>query len=66
MNEKAAVVLELYNSLGQKVSVLENGTKQAGSHIYQVTDEQQIKTSGIYFVRLTANDEYKTFKIVKE
>ncbi|MBI2269771.1 MAG: carboxypeptidase regulatory-like domain-containing protein [Bacteroidetes bacterium] len=65
LTEKANVVMELYNCLGQKISTIENMMKPAGSYMYQVGNDQ-IKASGIYFIRMTANGEYKTLKVIKE
>jgi hypothetical protein len=65
LNSKSNVVIELYNNMGQKISTIENAIKQAGSYTYQVNVEHT-KAAGIYFIRMSTNDEYKTFKIIKE
>jgi hypothetical protein len=65
---KGRVSLEVYNVLGQRVSVLESGVKQAG--FYDVKwdgrDSRGMKVSGgIYFVRFSSGDFHSIKKIVK-
>ena len=48
--EPATVAIEVYNSQGQLIKVLENGEKQAGSH--QLEWNGKSVPSGIYFCRL--------------
>lgn len=46
------VTLEVYNSLGQLVSVLENGIKSAG--VYDINWNAESLPSGVYFIRINA------------
>lgn len=48
------VKLEVYNLLGQKMKVLENGFKESGSH--QVTFNGDNLSSGIYFYKLRSDN----------
>ncbi|MBI3003821.1 MAG: T9SS type A sorting domain-containing protein [Ignavibacteriales bacterium] len=47
-----SITLEIFNSLGQKVAVLEEGRKSPGQH--EITFENEMHPSGVYFYRLTA------------
>lgn len=49
----ADVTLEVFNSIGAKVAVLESGRKAAGYHSLRF--EAGHMSSGMYFYRLTAN-----------
>ena len=51
--EKALVTLKVYNILGQKVAVLLNGQKDAGS--YQINFDAGNLSSGIYIYKLSTN-----------
>ena len=56
------VRLEVFNTLGQKVSTLVNGRLNAGDH--EVEFGASNFSSGIYFYRLTANDINQIRKMV--
>ncbi|MBZ0198941.1 MAG: S8 family serine peptidase [Ignavibacteriaceae bacterium] len=62
--EKAEVVLELYNMLGEKVTQLINGTIEAGYRKFKL--DASGFTSGTYIYRLTAKGSGKTFMDVKK
>jgi len=51
--EGGSVTLDVYNTLGQRVALLENGFKSAGSH--SVTFDARNLPSGVYTYRLTVN-----------
>lgn len=60
---KASILkIDLFNSLGQLVKMIDNGEKKAGIYYYSVSGSGL--TSGIYFVRLIAGHENKTIKLV--
>jgi len=56
------VTLEVYNVLGQRVTVLANGSFEAGSHT--VTWDASNQASGIYLYRLTTGDRIETKKML--
>jgi hypothetical protein len=56
------VTLNIYNVLGQNVSTLVDETMNAGVH--QVTWDATDVSSGVYFYRLTANDNTETRKMM--
>ena len=60
--EKGNVALEIYNSLGEKVSTLVDGFKQGGSH--QVTFDGADLNSGTYFYRIRAGSFVETRKML--
>ncbi|OYD17004.1 hypothetical protein CH333_02175, partial [candidate division WOR-3 bacterium JGI_Cruoil_03_44_89] len=65
---KGEVSLEVYNVLGQKISVLESGVKETG--FYDVKwdgrDSRGMRVSGgVYFVRFSSGDFHSIKKIVK-
>ena len=60
---KAGIVtLEVYNTLGRKVAVLEDGWKNAGWH--KATFKALNLSSGLYFYTLKANDFTQTRKML--
>jgi len=60
--QPARVTLELYDILGKRVRVLEQGYKAAGEHSVHL-DAADLST-GVYFVRLTAGESSQTRKVV--
>ena len=63
--DKSNVLIELYNCIGQKISVIENSVEQAGSHSYSLND-LSAKPAGIYFVHIKTSEGHKTIKIIRE
>lgn len=60
--EQSDVRIEIYNILGQKITTLFDGHKQAGYHT--VTWHADHYPSGIYFARLEAGHRSESIKIV--
>ncbi|MGB8321026.1 MAG: T9SS type A sorting domain-containing protein, partial [Ignavibacteriaceae bacterium] len=60
--ENGHVLLEVYNSLGQKAETLVNKTLQAGIH--NITWNAQYVPSGVYFYKITVNNFSQTNKMV--
>jgi hypothetical protein len=58
LDESASVTLDVFNTLGQRVAVLETGFKSAGTHA--VTFDARDLPSGVYTYRLTVNGESRT------
>ena len=58
----SSVSLSIFNSLGQKVATLVDGTLASGTHT--VTWNAQNAPSGIYFYQLKAGDFVKTNKMI--
>ncbi len=60
--ENGNIILEVYNSLGEKVSTLVSGFKQAGS--YRVVFNGTDMSSGTYFYRLQTGSFIETRKML--
>jgi hypothetical protein len=60
--KKSQVELAIYNTIGEKVDLLVNEEKSAGT--YEVEFNSQGLTSGIYFYQLKSDDYIKTKKMV--
>jgi hypothetical protein len=60
--ESGAVKLSVYNSLGEKVENLINGSIDAGIH--EVTFNAQDLTSGVYYYRIEYNGKQSTEKMI--
>ena len=62
ISETGLMNLSIYNSAGQLMDVLHSGDLNAGS--YQFTWDASLYSSGIYFVRMTANGSVTTSKLM--
>lgn len=62
--EKSDVVIRIYNSLGELLGTIEQGTKESGNH--QVSFNGKQLTSGIYFYQLKAIAANNTFTDTKK
>jgi hypothetical protein len=60
--EAGRITLELYDILGRRVSLIEEGYRRAGSHVVHFPD--QYLPSGIYMLHLTTPNAHQTAKIV--
>lgn len=60
--ERSVVKLEIYNTLGQRVSVLVDDTQEAG--FYEVTFDASYLSSGVYLYRLQAGEFVQTKKLL--
>ncbi|HRG59777.1 MAG TPA: carboxypeptidase regulatory-like domain-containing protein [Bacteroidia bacterium] len=56
------VIIEVYNLIGEKVETLVNERKLAGNHSTFFNAANRSK--GVYFVKITAGNSQKTFKIM--
>ncbi len=56
------VTLEVYNNLGQHITTLIDGYKNAGSH--SITWNRNEIPNGVYFVRLTCDDLVSTANVI--
>lgn len=65
LNEESAVLLEIYNTLGQKLTVLQNSTTNPGTYTQQFSSKQLGYSSGIYIVKLTIGDATYSKRLVE-
>jgi hypothetical protein len=65
LKQKSDVSLEVYNLLGEKVQVLDNSPKLAGTYSYTFSATAINHSAGVYFVRLIANGKTSVLKIVE-
>ncbi|MEI6088922.1 MAG: FlgD immunoglobulin-like domain containing protein [bacterium] len=66
LSEKTSVKLEVLDIFGKVITVLENGTLNAGDHYSQfsaIGSDGNALPAGTYLYRLTANGEVKTAKM---
>ena len=62
LTERAAVELAVFNTLGQRVALLVDGTMEVGSH--QAVFEAGSLPSGIYFYRLRTGFDFQTGQLM--
>ena len=66
LKESSAVLLEVYNMLGEKVQVLDNSHKQSGNYYYNFSAKSLGFTAGMYFVKLSSGNKTTVVKIVEQ
>ena len=64
LKKEAEVQVSVFNSLGQEVTVLAQGSQAQGAHQLEVSRSELGLDAGIYFVRITASDQLTTQKLV--
>ncbi len=64
--ESANVLLEVYNTLGQKIETLDNSQKQTGIYKYTFSAKSLNHSSGMYFIKLTAGNKTNVLKIIEQ
>ena len=63
LSDPEHVVLEVYNSLGARIAILEKGYFAGGTH--EITWHAGDLVDGIYFCRLQAGNKVNTQKFLK-
>lgn len=66
LKESGVLTLEVYNLLGEKISVLDKGLKQQGTYTYTFSAKKLNYSSGIYFVKLTIGNKTDVIKLIQE
>ena len=59
------MLAEVYNVLGEKIQTIVNAELSAGNYIYNFGAKQLGYTSGIYFVKISINNQVSVLKIVE-
>lgn len=65
LDREANVKLEIYNSIGAKVSGIFDQTQNQGQHNYTVSADEWGLPSGVYYLNLTINGFINTKKVIK-
>ena len=60
------VLLEVYNSLGQKVQTIDNAVKTPGECRYQFSAKQLNLSGGLYFLKLKTNHQQQVIKLIEQ
>jgi hypothetical protein len=60
------ITMEVYNLLGEKIKVLDKGTKQSGIYTYNFSAKKLDRGAGIYFVKLTVGNKTDVIKLIEE
>ncbi|MCH7724491.1 MAG: T9SS type A sorting domain-containing protein [Bacteroidetes bacterium] len=58
------VKIELFNSLGELIQIVEKGVKEAGTYKLFLSFNNNLLSSGIYFYRIKAGDFVETKKMI--
>jgi hypothetical protein len=66
ITEKSNVTLEVYNVLGEKITTLDKGMKQAGQYSYTFNAKSLNHANGLYFVKLLVNNKIDVLRIIEQ
>lgn len=66
ITEKSNVTLEVYNVLGEKITTLDKGMKQAGQYSYTFNAKSLNHATGLYFVKLLVNNKIDVLRIIEQ
>lgn len=58
--------LEVYNILGEKIHVLDKGTKQSGTYTYTFSAKKLNYCAGVYFVKLSVGNKTDVIKLIEQ
>ena len=62
--KNSTISLEIYNSVGQKITTLANGSYGAGNYKFEFNPFDLNLNSGIYFLRFNSDDKTETLKLI--
>lgn len=65
LDKRSNVVMEVYNSVGQKIETLVKATQDQGEYNYPFNASEKQLEEGIYFVKMTVNGKTTMKRIVK-
>ncbi|MCC6691073.1 MAG: T9SS type A sorting domain-containing protein [Bacteroidia bacterium] len=65
LSERSAVLMNVYNLLGEKVATLENNTLTEGEHKYSFGAQSSGLAAGMYIVKLNVNDKSYSLRIAE-
>ena len=62
--KNSTISLEIYNSVGQKITTLANGSYGTGNYKFEFNPFDLNLNSGIYFLRFNSDDKTETLKLI--
>ncbi len=65
LKNTATINLEVFNTIGQKIETLANGSQQAGNYKYNFNAKEKGYDAGVYFVKITVNGKSIMKKIIE-
>ena len=63
--EKADVILEVYDLLGEKIKTLVNESQPAGAYKYDFSAKRSGRAEGIYIVKFLLKDRIYIYKLIE-
>lgn len=66
LKDKSNVALEIFNAMGQKISILYNGIREKGKYTHLFSAHDLGYPSGIYMVRLTTDEGAINLKLIEK
>lgn len=57
LKKNSKVIIDIYNTLGQKIEVIENNEQQIGEYKYNFNFKEKGLQNGVYFVKFTVDDK---------
>jgi hypothetical protein len=64
--QSAFVELNVYNTLGEKIQTIDNQFKGGGEHYYKFSAKEIGAPSGIYFIKLKADNTSRIIKVIEQ
>lgn len=65
INNTSTVLLEIYNTLGEKITVLQNSTSNPRTYTQQFSGKQLGYSCGIYIVKLTIGENTYSQRLIE-
>ncbi len=66
IQENSAVLLEVFNILGEKVQTLDKSQKQPGEYTYSFSAKVLNHAKGVYFVKLSVGNKTSVLKLIEQ
>jgi hypothetical protein len=65
LNQSAQVKIEVYNILGSRIQVIENGQLNAGSHNFTFSASALGEANGVYLIRVNVDGKVITKRVIE-
>ena len=66
LTESTSVLLEVYNTLGEKIVTLDDSQKQIGIHTYNFNAKSLNNSAGVYFIKVKMDNKISVLKIIEQ